>query len=77
MRYSLGTHVRKTTPDIFYGDVGQLWVDGSDNFLVRLFEFWASKPPRERFGGDLLLWLLDGSGREVVGLSRCDLEHFW
>jgi len=55
MRYSLGAHVRQTTPDILYGDAGQLWVDRGDNFLVWLFELWTSKPPGERFGGDLVL----------------------
>jgi len=55
MRYSLGAHVRQTTPDILYGDVGQLWVDRSDDFLVWLFELWTSKSPREGFGGHLVL----------------------
>ena len=55
MRYSLGAHVHETTPDILYGDVGQLWVDGSDDFLVWLFELWTSESSRERFGGDLVL----------------------
>ena len=77
MRCSLCAHVHKTTPDILYGDVGQLWVDRGDDFLVWLFELWAGEPPGERFGGDLLVWLLDGAGSEVVGLGRCDLEHFW
>lgn len=55
MRYSLGSHVRKTTPDVLYGDVGQLWVDGSDDFWVRLLELRTGESPGERFGGDLLL----------------------
>ena len=55
MRYSLGSHVRKTTPDVLYGDVGQLWVDSSDDFWVRLLELRTSESPGERFGGDLLL----------------------
>ena len=75
MRYSLGAHVRQTTPDILYGDAGQLWVDRGDDLLVWLFELWTSKSPREGFGGHLVLWLLE-AGSEVVGLSRCDLEHF-
>jgi len=77
LRCSLGAHVHKTTPDILYGDVCQLWVDSSDDFLVWLFELWASEPPGKGFGGDLVLCLLDGSGSEVVRLSRCDLEHSW
>jgi len=74
MRYSLGTHIHKATPDVLYGNIGQLWVDGSDDFRVWLPEVWTSEPPGQRFGGDLVLGLLGGG--EVVGLSRCDLEHF-
>ena len=77
MRCLLVAHVRETTPDVFYGDIGQLWVDSSDDFWVWLLELWTSEPPGERPSGDLVLWLLDGTGGEVVGLSRRDLEHFW
>lgn len=77
MRYSLRAHVHETTPDVLYGDVGQLWVDGGNDFGVRLLEVGTSEPPGQRFGGHLLLLLMDWASREVVGLSRCDLEHFW
>jgi hypothetical protein len=76
VRCSLGAHVRKTTPDILYGNGSQLRVDGSDDFWVWLLELWPSEPPGEGFGGDWVLCLLDGAGGEVVGLGRCDLEHF-
>ena len=55
VRYSLGSHVRQTAPDILYGDIGQLWVDSSDEFWVWLLELWTSESPGERFGGDLVL----------------------
>ena len=77
MQYSLGAHIHKTTPDIFYGDICQLWVDRGDDFLVWLPEVGTSEPPGKRFGGYLVLWLMSRASREVVGLSRCDLEHFW
>ena len=55
MQYSLGTHVRETTPDVLYGYIGQLRVDCRDDFLVWLLELWASEPPGKRFGGGLVL----------------------
>lgn len=45
--YSLGAHVRKSAPDVLYGDICQLWVDCSNDFLVRLLELWTSKSPGE------------------------------
>src|ERR1700679_1364817 len=77
MRCSLCAHIHKTTPDVLYGDTGQLWVNRSDDFWVWLLEVWPSEPPRKRFGRYLLLCLVNGTGSEVVRLSGCDLEHFW
>ena len=47
MRCSLRAHIHETAPDVLYGDAGQLWVDGSDDFWVWLLEVWSSEPPRE------------------------------
>ena len=78
MRYSLRAHVHDTAPDVLYGYAGQLWVDCSDDFGVWQLGLWTSEPPRERFGGYLVLGLVKGTSRKVVvRLSGCDLEHFW
>ena len=74
---SLCAHIEETTPDIFYGNISQLWVDRSDVFWVGVLEFRTSEPPGKRLCGNLVLELVEGAGNEVVWLSRRDLEHFW